>query len=238
MNYLALCQRLRQEAEIGGTDPSTVTSQRGQLRRLVDWVNLAYTEIQNRHVSPGWRWMRSTWTVTTSTGDDTYAGTDCTDSRLSATVTRFASWIPFDECGASNVKSYLSSSGVGGEAWLNYLPWSSFRTIYKIGTQNNGQPVHFTIDPQNNLVVGPKPDGSYVLSGEYQMSPQTLSLNGDTPEMPTQFHDLIWIIALGKYGANSVAQELVARSMTEGKAMMRRLEANQLPTLALAGPLA
>jgi len=233
--YLALVQKLRQEAEVAGTGPTTVTGQTGQLGRLVTWTTDAYKEIQNRFTN--WRWLRSTFTVNTTSGDDSYAPIDCTDDRLTATISRFSHWWLLDEYGYPNVKIYLSSGGVGGERWLTYLPWPSFRAIYKIGTQNNGAPAHFTVDPRNNLVLGPKPDAVYVVSGEYQMGPQILAADDDVPEMPGQFHDLIVYRALARYGMNSVAQEAVARAEVEGNRMLRALEANQLPQLGIAGPL-
>lgn len=182
--------------------------------------------------------MRSTWSVNTVAGDDSYAGTDCTDTRLSATVTRFKRWWPLDDDGRSNVKSYLQSAGVSGEGWLVFLPWSYFRSVYKIGTQNNGLPTHFTIDPQNNLLLGPKPDGVYVVSGEYQMSAQVLAADADTPEMPSDYHQLIVYYAMRKFASNSVAPEVMSRAVAEGNRLLRQLELDQLPPMPIAAPIA
>lgn len=238
--YLALCKEVTRECDIAGaslTDlPTAVTNQVGDLRRVVEWVKQAWTELQNRH--PNWRWMRSTWSVNTVAADDTYAGTDCTDSRLSTTIDRFGRWITHDDEGYSNVKMYLSSGGVSGEGWLTFLPWNDFRAVYKIGTQNNGKSAHFTIDPQNNLVLGPKPDAVYVVTGEYQMSAQTLSADANTPEMPAQFHQLIVYRAMQKYAGFESASDVMVRAVTEGNKLLRQLEANQLPRILLAGPLA
>jgi len=121
---------------------------------------------------------------------------------------------------------------------MTLLPWSNFRAIYKIGTRNNGQPVHFTIDPQNNLVIGPKPDAIYTVSGEYQMSAQVLAADGDTPELPSDYHDLIYWYALEKYGRFSASPEALQQAQRESSRLMRQLEANQLPPIALGGPLA
>lgn len=235
MNYLALAQRAHRECEAAGSGPSTVVSQTGENRRLVDWVAQAYTELQQRHTN--WRWLRSTWTVNATSGDDTYAATDCTDSRLSATISRFAQWWPFDERGRLNVRSYLSSAGVGTEGYLGFLDWADFRAMYKIGAQNNSTPAHFTIDPQNNIVLGPKPNGTFVVSGEYQMSAQTLDEDADTPELPADYHMLIVYLAMQKYGAAKSAVEVFQRGEYEGTRMLRMLEANQLPPISFAEPL-
>jgi hypothetical protein len=236
--YLNIVNDLAREAGVSGnaSSVSAVTSQTGEAKRLVDWVRQAYSDIQNRH--PQWRWMRSTFTVNTVASDDTYAGTDCTDSRLSAAVSRFRRWWPYAEDGSQNVKIYLTATGVSDEGYLSFLPWSHFRSIYKIGTQNNGRPAYFTIDPQNNLVLGPKPDAIYTVTGEYQLSPLNFSANGDTPEFPEHFDDIILYHAMMKYGRWHGALEVFEGGKMEGGRLMRQLEADQLPEILLGEPLA
>ena len=234
--YLQLCSDLRREVNASGTGPTAVTNQTGEYLRIVNWVKNAWTEIQGR--SFNWRWMRSTFSVNTTSGDEKYAGTDCTDGLTAAAVTRFSRWIPFDDDGASNVKCYLTSGGVAGEYFLTNLPWNYYTSLYRLGTQNNGQPIHVSIDPQNNLVLGPKPDGIYTISGEYQRSAQELAADADTPEMPSPFHQLVVYIAMQKYAGYQNAPEVMSRGVTEGNRLMRQLEMNQLPMVGLGAPLA
>lgn len=236
--YLQLCNSLARESGLSGAAASisAVTGQSGQANRVVNWISRSYKDIQNR--SRNWRWLRSTFTVNATAADGSYAATDCTDSRLSATISRFRCWWPFDENGGPNFKCYLASGGVGGEGWMIYLPWSNFRAIYRIGTQNQGQPINFTISPQNNIELGPVPDATYTITGEYQMSAQVLAASSDTPEMPTDFHDLIYWYGLEKYGRFSAAPEALAQAARESSRLMRQLEADQLPGVGLAGPLA
>lgn len=241
MTFLQICQRLREESGLTSSaalSPTTVVSQAGELKRLVNWVANAYTDIQNRH---DWRWLRSTFTFNTTASDDTYAATDAavTDSRLSAAIARFKCWWSLDGDGYSNVKSYLTSGGVGSEAYLQYIPWNYFRDIYKKGTQTNGQPIHFTVDPQNNLVLGPKPDGTYTVTGEYQRSAQTLAADADVPEMPADYHMLVVWEALGTdYAGYAAAPEVQVRAQNRGRPLMRALEYNQLDSIGFGGTLA
>ena len=58
MNFLALAQRLRQEAGASGTGPLTTVNQAGESRRFVDWVAAAYQDIQSQRED--WQWMRRT----------------------------------------------------------------------------------------------------------------------------------------------------------------------------------
>ena len=234
--YLQICADLRREASISGTGPAAVTNQTGQYLDVINWVKQAWMDIQGRHTN--WRWLRSTFSINTVADDDTYAGTDCTDTIAAAVITRFSHWWPRDEDGGPNVKAYLSASGVAVEGWLTFLPWSTFRGVYRIGTQTSGPPVHYTIDPQNNLVLGPKPNAVYVVSGEYQKSGQVLAANADLPEMPAQFHDLIWCEALRSYAYKQAAPESLTRAIARGNKLMRQLETNQLPEWGTGGPLA
>ena len=234
--YLQLCQDTQRECRITGTSIGTVTGNTGQLERVVYWVKDSWTEIQQRYGS--WRWMRSTFTVNTVISTDKYASTACTDDRLAVTINRFSHWWPTDYQGYSNFKSQLTSSGVGSQRWLIYLDWSDFRAIYRIGTQTPGQPAHFTIDPQNNIVLGPVPNAIYTITGEYQLSPQILAANADVPEMPSQFHQIIVFKAMTKYGAGTSAPEVSGRGISEGNSMMRALEINQMISVQMAGPLA
>lgn len=235
--FLQLVNRLAVEAGVTGSASavSTTVAQTGEAGRLVGWIRTSHTEIQSRH---NWRWMRSTFSVPTVSGTDAYAYGACTDTRLSSLITRFKRWIPFSEDGAPNMTQYLASTGVSGEMYMTYLPWENFRSIYKRGTQNNGQPVIFTIDPQNRLVFGPKPDAIYTVQGEYQMSALVFAADSDVPEMPSDYHDLIVYRAMEKYGTFHEAPEVLARGQREGARVMRQMEATQLPQLVTGQPLA
>ena len=235
--FLELCGELHAETSDSGSFPATVVGVTGQHARTVRWARNAWREIQNRHAN--WLWLRSTFTFNTTASDDTYAYVDAavTDSRLVAAITRFSRWWLIDDEGYPNIRSYLTSAGVSGEKYLGPLPWASFRDLYKKGSQTNNAPVHVSVDPQRNLVFGPKPDGIYTITGEYQMSAQVLSDDADTPEMPSDYHQLIVYYAMKKYAGNRAAPEAMARGVTEGNAIMRQLENNQRPQTVLGGPL-
>ena len=236
--FLQLVNTFAAEAGVSGnaSSVSTVLSQTGESANLVRWIKQAHNEIQAAH--DNWRWMRSRFTVNTVAGTDSYAYGSCTDSRLSAVITRFERWLPLDDQGNLNIKRYLTSGGVAGEGWMTYLPWDYFQAIYRLGTQNNGPIINITIDPQNNLVTGPKPDDIYTITGEYQMTRKDFAADADTPEMPEQYTDLIWLKAMEKYGRFHAAPEVLSRWNSEGIRMLRELERNQLPNIVMAGPMA
>ena len=232
--YLQLCQDVRRECGIPGTGPTSVSGNTGELDRVVNWVEQAYREVQNRHNN--WRFLRKGFTLTTVASDDTYAYGDVTDDATAAAITRFSDWRIEDL--KDPPKIYLQSAGSGTQRWMTYTPWEYFKSIYKIGTQNTGAPVHITFDPNDNIVLGPSPDAVYIITGDYYRSAQVLAADSDTPEMPSQYHDLIVYKAMEKYGFYEAAQEFLAKGEREARRVMRQLELNQLPKIRLGRPLA
>lgn len=234
--FLELSQKTRRESGAGGTGPSTVTGQSGQLEKMVNWVADSYTDIQLR--CPNWRWMRTGFTVTTTASVGTYAYTACTDSKTAAAIARFASWWAHDRL--NPFKCHLTSAGVSGQYRLIWMPYEDWRRIYEFGVQQSttGQPAFVSVDNDDRIVLGPKPDAIYTVTGEFQRGPQTLAADGDTPDMPTRFHDLIVWHALTRYAVNAVAPEVLTYGKMLSDRMMRELEQAQMPTFRMAGPLA
>ena len=231
--FLELCQDTEEECNVASA-LSTTASQTGLHKKFVRWVKDAWTEIQNKY--PRWRWLQVPFTFDTVASDDTYTYGDVTDVNAATVIARFGCWLaddPYDR-----YRIYLTSSGISGQGYLSYMPWDLFRSLYKIGTQNTGFPAHITVDPLNNLVLGPSPNGIYTITGEFMRSAQILAANADVPELPTQFHALIRYRAKEKYGYFGSANEIVISAQREGNRLMRQLEQNQLPRFRKAGPLA
>jgi hypothetical protein len=235
--YLQLCQKLRRECVNGyAGGPGAVTGQTGILEKIVGWVADAYKDIQILH--DNWRWMRSNFTVNTVASDDTYAFADCTDTKTAAAISRFSHWHADDR--EDPFRAHLTSVGVSAQNWLIYLPYDEFRRIYKFGAQQTvtGQPVYASVDDDDQIVLGPNPSDIYTITGRYQRGPQILAANDDTPDMPTQYHDLILYYAMERYAVNSVAPEVLARARTEGARLLGALQRTQLPEIHMGGPLA
>ena len=227
MTYLQICRRLARACGMtaSASIPAAVTGQTGNLLDAIEWAADAYTELQNSNEN--WMWLRSKFSLSTVASDEQYAYSDCTDSRLSATISRFSKWRLDDPYNPP--KCYLTSSGVATQTWLQYATWDDFCILFRTGTVVDGYPAFISVDPQNNIVLGPTPNGAYTVTGEYQMSAQILAADGDTPEMPSQFHMLIMYDALRKYAGDQISQEAMMRAVNEGGAMRSQLLLNQLP---------
>jgi hypothetical protein len=224
MTFLDLCKRLRSEAGISGNGPATVVGQTGEMERVVNWINQAYEDIQNHRAN--WLWMR---------GDFSFDGTDQKADYTPAEAgisERFRDW------DVHTIKSYKTSIGIANEFELPIIPYRNYRSIYLTGYQAPGVPVTFALSPSQQLLLGPKPDGVYTISGQYWKGPQALLLDADEPEMPEEFHMLIVWMALERYGLFESAGEVVATGQKYAKRLMNRLEINQLPDVEMAEPLA
>ena len=244
MTYLELCQALCLEADLpgGGTVPTAVTGQAGELQRMVTWITNAYVEIQNRH-GYAWRWLRNEFEIATVASTYRYAWDDAAVTDITggnegagSALTTFNSWDVNDRIDPPKI--YLTSGGVGTENWMIYVPWEWFRNIYEIGTQSDGYPSHVSVDPQNNLVIGPAPDAVYTITGLFQGGAQVLAANGDTPVLPVQYHQLIVCKALEKYAYFESDQATLNRARVEGSRLMRQLEGDQLQPMRVRGPMA
>ena len=218
----------------------TTVGQTGQLGRIVNYVKQSWIEIQSRHQHSGqnWRWMRVGFTLTTVADQSEYTYSDAAiaDDLTSAAISRFRNWMinNYDD----PPKIYLTSSGVGGEAWLTYLDWNDFKYLYRIGTQNSMFPAHITINPQNQIVLGPAPDAVYTVTGDYMRGAQIFSLDGDEPDLPEAFEDVIMYKALTKHGLQKNAVEVVTAGEDGAATYMGALEGDQLSEIPIGSPMA
>lgn len=236
--YLELAQKMKLECGVSGLSatPATVAGQTGVLEKVVAWTRDGWRDIQLRHSN--WRWMRSYFTVNTAAGTDNYAFAACTDTKTSAAIARFRRWWAHD--GLDPFKCYLASAGQAAEYRLIWWPLEHWRRVYKFGPQASvqGQPIHVAIDDDEKILLGPNPNATYTVTGAYQRGLQVLAANGDIPDMPTDFHDLVVYYGMQRYAFNSVAPEVLSSAKLEASRMMRALELSQLPAIRLGNPLA
>jgi hypothetical protein len=225
MNYLQLCQRLRQEARISGTGPTTTVSQTGEYLKVVDWIDTAYEDIQNLHET--WKFLQKPFSFTTTVGKRDYTPTEA----------GYASLRRWKHSSHGDIRCYLTA---GDEQRLAYLPWDTFRDIYLIGNSRTqtGRPGVFSIEPDDTINFDYLPDQVYTVVGEYYQNPDILSGDTDTPLFPVNFHMVIVYRALMYYGADYAAEEKYTHGQNEYKRLLRRMEQTQLPTLSWGSPLA
>jgi hypothetical protein len=224
MNYLQLSQRLRQECGIAGAGPISVVGQVGEAKRLVDYINTAWLEIQG--LQDQWGFMRTSFSFQTSAnvGDYTPAAIGLTDRRYWYTDT---------------LRAYLTSAGTDDEQWMVEWAYQVFRDTYRFGSQTPGRPMVFAVRPQDNaLMLGSVPDAVYTITGEYQKTPSELVGNDDTPEIPTHLHMVIVYKAMEYYALFEAAGEVLAQARAGYSRLIAQLQREQLPQIGFGNPLA
>lgn len=205
-----------------GTVPATTIAQTGNLLDAVTWTDDAWNELQ---ISNFWQWMRSRFTLSTVASTSAYAYGSCTDLTTGTAITRFREWLVNDPQDPATI--YLTSAGVGTQGYVWYLPWELFRLTYRIGTVIESVPANITVDPQQNIVLGPTPNDIYTVQGGYWKSPQVMTLDADIPELPEYYHLLIVYNAMMKYAGSEAAAEIMSRALREGGPLRNQLQHDQ-----------
>lgn len=226
MNFLELCQRMRQESGISGTGPTSVVNQSGESKRIVDWVRQAWIDLQLWHE---WDWMRGEFTLNTVAGTQAYSAAD-------AGLTDCKYWHE------DTFRIYKQSEGVSTQQYFTPSDYDWFRDVYMFGGTGSmqGRPNTFAVRSRDKaLVLGYIPDDVYVVTGEYQKSPQQFAADADNPTgLESEFEMLIVYIAMTKYAGYAAAQEVMADAVSRFKPLMARMEQIWLPPLSMGGPLA
>jgi hypothetical protein len=221
--FLELVNFARGESGVLGADLTSLTAVTGESLRFKNWIIRAWEEIQELHQD--WKWMRTSYSFTTTANDGDYTSVEA------GIASRFGYW------DRSYCTVYLTASGTNDQTELGYLDYETFRCHYLTGTQTNQRPLHWTIGDANELLVGPAPESTlYTIAGKFYKSPQTLSADADTPELPEQHKFIAWW-AISEYGAYEVAPEILLRAAKKMSSMKGTLTARYRPTVELAGPL-
>lgn len=217
MTYLELCVRLREEAGITGSGPTSVIDQQGQLKRLVNWVNQAWTEIQL--MRPNWEFMHGEFTFDTTAETRDYLADD-------VSITDLKLW------DLDSFLMYEKTLGESDQVPLINLIYSDWRSGFRVGmnTRDSDRPVYAVRLPTNKIRLEPMPDKIYTIEGEYKRSSQSFTADADEPtNFPDDFHMLIVWQALKYYGHYENAPEALEEAEVNFDNLLYRLEIEQLP---------
>jgi hypothetical protein len=212
LNYLALCDKLLKETGLSDQGVSSVVGQSGLNKKAVDWVNRAWTEIQNLN---DWDFLWNTSYFSTVIGQQNYDPVD--NLALSPALHK---WIN------SSVR-ITQSSGTG---YLTYVPWATWvRTTF-----SSGKPTSFTIRPDNLISFNTLPDEIYTIYFDYYRTPQQLSTNTDELLLAEQFHDAVLYKAILYVAAEQDAPELYQDAQSQLNIRLSAMGTSVLPTITLA----
>lgn len=219
---------------------TTTVGQVANLQRLVNWIGSAWEEIQTKH--DDWDFMRSSnilgagasW-VPASGQASSPLGTGPGTCGIDPTV--FGKW------DRDTFRSWVTASGsaaLGGEMFLDWIPFDSWRDGYMLGAMRavTTRPVAFAIGPDKSICLGPPPNGLYTITADYWFAPTVMEDDADVPlGLPAQFHMAIVYKAMQMYAGYEAAPEVFQRGETEYNNLMAPLEAKYLPEVGFAGAL-
>jgi hypothetical protein len=220
VTYLELVRRVALESGTlpDSAVPATTAGLTGRPALLASWVQQAWRDIQNRRSH--WRWMRAEWQGALVAGTQRY-----TPAALG--IVRFGEWVHVDEHGMPVATLYRGDPSDEGR--MRMVPWHAFYTRFLRGVSQQDRPGWYSEDGEGRLVVAPVPDGAYTMRGLYRKAPQELAADGDVPEMPARFHDLIVWRALLMLAAYDEAGNQVPMWDMRAREIMSDLERDQLP---------
>lgn len=162
--------------------PATLRQQ-----KIVNWVRDAWMMIQSGRND--WRFMRGEFSHALVIGQARYTAAELG-------LTDHSQWCGPLSNDPDPMACYDPAIGGADRQAVHFLRWDSWRNSYGSGAVPNNRLVHWSIDYDNSLCVGPAPDRAWVMTGEYIRAPQELTANATVPRIAAQFHDIIVYRAL------------------------------------------
>lgn len=221
--FLEICQEVGTESGIVSPGrPTSVVDQTGMEKLIVQYVQAAWTKIQNAKTD--WQWMRGSYSYNLTASTAVY-------TPASFGLTRHRKWH------RPNTTIYKTATGVTDECPLQWVSYDAWVASFDRGSHDANRPAYVAMSPARELCFGPTPDAEYTVRGFYWKNRQELTANGDIPELPEEYHDAIKYMAqmlLSEY------EETGFRITTQNSMYLdvfRRICRTELPDITLPGPI-
>jgi hypothetical protein len=209
MNFLELCQTVRQEVGISGTGPSTVLAQEGQLKAIVDFV--VQSEFQINGLWKDWDFLWSQYSTSLALGVSEPALPKPAD---------FGTW---------DLRSFYLDYETENWSGLTYVDYIEWRDSLRQGVQTNSTPTYVIVRPTGSLLVHPHPDKVYTITADYWRIGLKLAENLDVSAIPVQYHRAIIARAKTMWAEREEAPEILLAASAEYQDVLDKLESQSLP---------
>lgn len=211
MNFLTLCNEVKNQGSSGGPDMTSVAGQTGVNARIVRWVNQSYQEIINHR--DDWTWKKVLgFSFATSASKRNYPVAELL-------LTNVGKW------DLRHPRIYTTATGVSSEVLLADITYEDWEYELGVGTQVEGMPRYIFIEPgTKTLLLHPIPDTIYTVTLNYWKTAPNMTADGDEPILPTEYHDAIIYKALQKYAVYEDANEVFADSLRQYVSILERME--------------
>lgn len=219
MNFLALCNSVKEKGSVSGADLTAVTNQIGVDRRIVNWVNDSWLYIQSARND--WNWMRGAASFTTIPNVATY-------TPASINILSLSSWH------VDRPLIYLPSEGKSTESYLASIDYyTDFYDMFVKGSHTADRPRYIGISNDNTLNLGPTPDVAYLITIQYQLAPSKLVLATDIPSLPEQYHLGIVYRALMMLAADEGDSDLYDEARSSYEDVYNRMSSITKPEIKI-----
>lgn len=208
MNYLELCQRVRQDSGVSGEGPTAIEGQNGILARIVMWVRNANNEIQLKNTD--WRFL---W----AQGEG-------------ATVVNRRDYFPAD-FGISKCRSIKSFFCDEDELTQRDWDWYLREVKAKGDIDNTGVPKYFIVRPDEKIVLFPTPTAVHSVNIDYYKRPVALVNGTDKSVIPEEYHEAIVCRALMFYAHHEEDTYLFQTKLVEFNQWINLLSQSQQPKI-------
>ena len=209
MTFLELCQTVRQEVGVSGTGPTTVLSQEGQLKVIVDFVAASDFEIQVIWEDWDFLWAQYSSTLATSVKEP-----------ILQKPTDLGTW---------DLRSFYLNYTTDDSTHLSYLSYVDWRKDFRQGTQTDTTPSYVVVQPDQNVFVDPPPDGAFTITADYWKTPTLMAANATVSPIPVQYHRIIVARAKSMWAEREEAPDILIASSAEYADLLDKLESSQLP---------
>jgi hypothetical protein len=231
VTFLELCRAAANDSgTIAGVPSFTTTvGATGRVAQLVEWIRQAWIDIQNERRD--WLWMRKQFTAALTINKRDYTAAELG-------LTDLGSFWPDSRDEGRSMSLYDPATGQADEASIQQVGWGRYRSRYDFGSHDAQRPSEWAF-ANSKLWLGPKPDKAYVLRGEYRRKAQRLLLDGDTPEMPEDYHMLIVAEAIRLMARSDEAWPVITAQTDQYMRLRYPLVRDQTPEVSFAAdPLA
>jgi len=200
--FFDLCEQVVEDAGISGTFTSVV-NQKGEFRRVVNWVKRAVTEVEG--VWFDWDFLHVFHTFDTIAAVPDYPATP--DHNL---------W------DVATAKIPAQNQPIVYEMWT--------RRKLDPTPLELGDPHMFTVLPDKSIRFYDTPSTVQTVTIEYWRRPTELLVNTDEPSVPVQFRDILVAKALQFYANYESSDEVKQQALEIFSVKMRQLESHSAPS--------
>jgi hypothetical protein len=212
--FLQLCQRTARECGVAGVGPTSVDGQVGELSRIVNWVEAAYSDVQSLHIDWDLFWGEDNLDLTSNVGSYSAPYVDNNVSRFDGPLFLFDTNI-----------------GDADKSILEFVPYREFRTKYMHGERIPNRPTKYTVAPNESAILfDPIPNlDTYRVNYTYFRDTHTLSANTDTTLLPEKHTMAIVWRATMLYAQYEEAVNLYKLAEAQYQAAIKGLRESHLP---------